>query len=207
MDSCRANVSPETQAFLAAVFGNPDPADTAEFVAAILGEDSFAPRVNFRESARVGGDLATGGPADDWLCTIGVEEAKKAADEWKSSQTWDTTKNAKLLRKSMEMDHTVFGPGEEPHHLVQSTDPRAAEGRALLDKYHIDLNGAENGIKLTRRVHQTSGLQRTEAIHDLNDRLQRAAEGAKSWNSARWRIMQQLGRTRRDINAGRFPCP
>ena len=77
----------------------------------------------------------------------------------------------------MERDHTVFGPGEEPHHLVQSTDPRAAEGRALLDEYHIDLNGAENGLKLTRRIHQTRGLQRTEAIRGVTDRLRKAAKG------------------------------
>ena len=41
--------------------------------------------------------------------------------------------------------------------------------RTLLDKYHIDLNGAENGLKLTRRIHQTSGLQREKAIRDVTD--------------------------------------
>ena len=154
-----------------------------------------------------GADLTTGGSTDGGLFTIGVEEAKKEADKWKSTQTWDTAKNAKILRKSMERDHAVFGPGEEPHHLVQGTDPRAADARALLDKYHIDVNGAENGIKLTRRIHQTSGLQRDKAINDLTDRLRQAAKGAKSWEAARDRIMKELGRIRRDIIAGRFPCP
>ena len=178
MDSYGPSVSPDSRAFVAAILGKPDPADNAAFVAAILGENSadVARRPHFRPSADAWRRLTTGGSTDDWPFTIGVEEAKKAADKWKSSQTWDTTKNAKILRKSMERDHTVFGPGEEPHHIVQSTDPRAADGRALLDKYHIDLNGAENGMKLTRRIHQTSGLQR-----DRGDprRHRQAAEGGE----------------------------
>jgi uncharacterized coiled-coil DUF342 family protein len=107
----------------------------------------------------------------------------------------------------MERDHVHFGSGEEPHHIVQGTDPRAADARALLDKYHIDLNGAENGLKLTRSIHQTSGLQRAEAIRAVTARLRRALEGAKSWEAARDRILKELGRIRRDIKAGRFPCP
>jgi hypothetical protein len=136
MDSYRENVSSETQAFLAAVIGNSDAADTAEFVAVVLGECSgdMARRRHFLPSAHASGRCMADGAADDRLLTTGVEEAKKAADKWKSTQTWDTAGNAKILRKSMERDHTVFGPGEEPHHLVQSTDPRAADARALLDK-------------------------------------------------------------------------
>jgi hypothetical protein len=209
MDSYGPSVSPDSRAFVAAILGEPDPADTAAFVAAILGESSAdaARRPHFRPIADAWGRLTTGGSADDWPFTIGVEEAKKAADKWKSSQTWDTAKNAKILRKSMERDHSVFGSGEEPHHIVQGTDSRAAVARALLDKYHIDLNGAENGLKLTRRIHQTRGLQRGEAIEAVAARLRRAAKGAKSWEAARDRIMKELGRIRRDINAGKFPCP
>ena len=182
MDSFRPSVSPDSRAFVAAILGEPDPADYAAFVAALLGENSgdAARRSSFRPSAHAWGDLATGGSTDHWPFTIGVEEAKKAADKWKSTQTWDTTKNAKILRKSMERDHTCFEPGEEPHHIVQGTDPRAAKARALLDKYHIDLNGAENGLKLTRRIHQTSGLQREKAIHDVTDRLRKAAQGPEA---------------------------
>ena len=76
-----------------------------------------------------------------------------------------------------------------------------------MDKYHIDLNGAENGLKLTRRVHQTSGLQREKAIRDVTTRLREAAEGGKSWEAARDAVMKEMGRIRRDINAGGFPCP
>jgi hypothetical protein len=154
-----------------------------------------------------GGDGRPAGRPTTGRLRSGVEEAKKAADKWKSSQTWDTSKNAKILRKSMERDHVVFGAGEEPHHLVQSTDPRAAAARALLDKYHIDLNGAENGIKLTRNIHQTSGLQRQKAIEDLTDRLRKAAKDAKSWEAGRDAVMKEMGRIRRDINAGRLSCP
>ena len=126
MDSYGPSVSPATGAFVAAILGEPDPADTAAFVAAILGENSadVARQPDFRPNADARGRLTTGGSTDDWPFTIEVEEAKKAADKWKSTQTWDTTKNAKILRKSMERDHVAFGAGEEPHHLVQSTNPR-----------------------------------------------------------------------------------
>jgi hypothetical protein len=202
-------MSPETRAFVAAIRDEPDPDEYAAFLAAILSEDSgdAARRPHFRPSAHAWGDLTTGGSTGDPLFSIGVEEAKKAADKWKSSQTWDTARNAKILRKSMERDHVRFGPGEEPHHIVQGTDRRAADAQALLDKYHIDVNGAENGLKLTRRIHQTRGLQRTKAIRDVTERLRRAAKRAKSWEAARDAVMKELGRIRRDIIAGRFPCP
>jgi len=209
MDSYRPSVSPEARAFVTAILGEPDPDEHVAFLAAILGKDSgdVARRPHFRPSAHAWGRSTMGGSTDGGLFTIWVEEAKKEADKWKSTQTWDTARNARILRKSMERDHAVFGPGEEPHHIVQGTDPRAAGARALLDKYHIDVNGAENGLRLTRRIHQTSGLQRDRAIKDLTDRLRGAAQGAKSWESARDAVMKELGRIRRDIVAGRFPCP
>jgi hypothetical protein len=105
----------------------------------------------------------------------------------------------------MVRDHTRFGPGEEAHHIVQSTDLRAEDARELLDKYHIDVNGAENGIKLTRLMHQRSGLQTDKAIKAVADRLQEAADSAKSWNAARWAVMEELGEIRHDILKKRFP--
>ena len=107
----------------------------------------------------------------------------------------------------MERDHAVFGPGEEPHHIVQGTDPRAANARALLDKYHINVNGAENGLKLTRRIHQTSGLQRGKAIDDVDRQAAAGGEGREELGGREGRVMKELGRIRRDIVAGRFPCP
>jgi hypothetical protein len=225
MDSYRPSVSPESRAFAAAILGEPDPDEVAAFARRLLGEpdpydcETFleailgegsghaALRPHSPPGAHAWGGLTTGGLTDDRLFTIGVEEARRESDKWKSSQTWDTTKNAKILRKSMERDHSYFGPGEEPHHIVQGTDPRAADGRALLDRYHIDLNGAENGIKLTRQIHQTRGLQRRKAIEAVTARLRRAAGAAKTWEAARDSIMIELGRIRRDIKAGRFPCP
>ena len=225
MDSYRPSVSPESRAFAAAILGEPDPDEVAAFARRLLGEpdpydcETFleailgegsghaALRPHSPPGAHAWGGLTTGGLTDDRLFTIGVEEARRESDKWKSSQTWNTTTNAKILRKSMERDHSYFGPGEEPHHIVQGTDPRAADGRALLDRYHIDLNGAENGIKLTRQIHQTRGLQRRKAIEAVTARLRRAAGAAKTWEAARDSIMIELGRIRRDIKAGRFPCP
>ena len=208
MDSCPPGISPETRAFAAAILGKSDPADVAAFVRTLLGEpdpDDYAATIG--EGSHAWGDLTTDGSTDDWMFTIGVEEAKKATDDWKSTQTGDTSKNAKILRKSMERDHTVFGHGELPHHMVQGKDIRAAAARAMLDKYHIDINGAENGIKLTRRIHETRGLQRGQAIEAVTARLRRALEGAKSWEAGRDSLMKELGKIRRDILAGRFPCP
>ena len=182
MDSYGPSVSPATGAFVAAILGEPDPADNAAFVAAILGESSadVVRWPHFRPSADAWGRLTTGGSTEDWPFPIGVEEAKKAADKWKSTPTWDTTQNAKILRKSMERDHTVFGAGEESHHIVQSTNPRAAAARALLDKYPYRPQRQENGLKLTRRIHQTSGLQRGKAIDNVTDRLRQAAKGPRA---------------------------
>ena len=59
MDGYGPSVSPATGAFLAAILGEPDPADNAAFVAAILGESSadVACRPHFRPSAPMpGGD-------------------------------------------------------------------------------------------------------------------------------------------------------
>ncbi len=225
MDSSRPSASPETRARLWRRFSASRTLPTSPRSSARCSASRTRPtarlfsrpflartraarrRPHFRPSSPGLGDLAMGGSTDGRMFAIGVEEARKEADKWKSTQTWDTAGNAKILRKSMERDHVVFGPGEQPHHLVQGADRRAAESRALLDKYHIDINGAENGIKLTRRIHQTSGLQRTKAIKDLTARLRQALRGAKSWEAGRDSIMKELGRTRRDINAGDFPCP
>jgi len=225
MDSSPPSVSPESRALAAAILGEPDPDevaafarrllgkpapdDCAAFLEAILGEGwgHAALRPRSRPGAHAWGGLTTGGLTNDPLFTIGVEEARRESDKWKSSQTWDTAKNAKILRKSMERDHVVFGPGEQPHHLVQGADRRAAESRALLDKYHIDLNGAENGLKLTRQIHQTRGLQQTKAIRAVTARLLRAASRAKSWEAARDRVMEEMGKIRHEIKRGTFPCP
>ena len=209
MGSSGPSGSPEAGAFVGAILGKPDADDNGAFLAAILRENSgdAACRPHSQPGAPACGDLMMGGSTGDWLRTIGVEEGKKPARQWQSSQTGDTDENARILRKAMERDHTRFGPGDQAHHVVQSTDSRAQEARDLLDEYHIDVNGAENGIKLTRLIHQTSGFQREQAILDVTDRLRKAARRGKSWNAARWAVMEELGEIRRDIRAGRFPCP
>ena len=139
----------------------------------------------------------------------GADEAKKGPDvgKWKSSQTGNGSRNAKILRKNMEAKGVHFKPGEQPHHIVQSTDPRAQTARELLDKYHIDVNSAENGLKLPSRVHQTSGFQQTKAINAVTSRLGEAARGAKDWGAARRSVLSELSKLKQAIASGKFPCP
>jgi hypothetical protein len=69
----------------------------------------------------------------------------KRRPAWKSSNTGDTSSNSRLLRKNMAGQ---LKDGEDAHHIVQSTHPRASASRDLLDKYQIDVNSAENGVGL-----------------------------------------------------------
>lgn len=96
MGSSGPSGSPEAGAFLGAFLGKPDPDDSAAFLAAILHENAegAACRPHSQPGAPACGDLTMGGSTDDWLWTIGVEEAKKSARPWQSTQTWDTDENA-----------------------------------------------------------------------------------------------------------------
>ena len=107
----------------------------------------------------------------------------------------------------MEDNGVHFKPGEQPHHIVQSTDPRAQTARELLDKYQIDINSSENGLKVTHQVHQTSGFQQDKAIKAVTGRLEKAARGAKNLAAARQKVLGELSKLKQAIASGKFPCP
>jgi hypothetical protein len=126
----------------------------------------------------------------------GADDAKKAPDaaKWRSTQTGDTGKNAKILRGNMEQKGIRFSEGEQPHHIVH-------------DKYHVDINSAENGLKVTRRVHETSGFQKSEAIKAVTKRLEKAARSTKDWDAARRKVISELSNIKQAIASGKLPCP
>jgi len=107
----------------------------------------------------------------------------------------------------MEKANFIFKQGEQAHHIVQSTDSRAAAARELLDYYHIDINSASNGVKLTEQAHRAQGLQKTQAIRLVTRRLEAAAEGAKNWDAARLAVLRQLSNFRVAIAHGKFFVP
>ena len=111
------------------------------------------------------------------------------------------------MRKNLEKGGTHFEKGEQAHHIVQSTDPRAKVARDLLDKYHIDINSADNGLKLTRQVHQTSGLQQTKTIDAVTKNLKDAADSAKDWGAARAKVLDALSKIKTGIANGKRLCP
>ncbi|MCM1237041.1 MAG: AHH domain-containing protein [Ruminococcus flavefaciens] len=57
--------------------------------------------------------------------------------------------NSKLLRKNLiEAGIEVPNYPNAAHHIVAGNSPKAAEARAILQKYNIDINSASNGVFL-----------------------------------------------------------
>ncbi|MFN7841227.1 MAG: RHS repeat-associated core domain-containing protein, partial [Pirellula sp.] len=125
---------------------------------------------------------------------------------WESSNLWDTSKNSALLRKNM--GDTVKS-GEDAHHIVQSTHPRAAASRKLFDKYQIDINDAVNGVGLkpygTKPAHHGHGLHSHAGIDEVNRRLEDAVRGSPDWATGRQRVLDELAKLKGEIAGGTFP--
>ena len=85
-----------------------------------------------------------------------LEAGRKA---WNSTNIGTTKGNAELLRKSMG---NVFKAGDHAHHIIPGLNKYSEEARKLLDRYHIDINDAINGVALLPDEHFKRGLH-TEA--------------------------------------------
>ncbi len=100
-------------------------------------------------------------------------------------------------------------PGEDAHHIVASTHERAAEARAILDKYHIDINDAANGVGLKstgdRPAHHGNGLHSHDGIDKVGDRIKAAINGIDDWATARQAVLDELSRIRSAILNTTFP--
>ncbi|HEU4406811.1 MAG TPA: toxin TcdB middle/N-terminal domain-containing protein [Polyangiaceae bacterium] len=114
-----------------------------------------------------------------------------------STQTKDTGKNAAILRKNMAAQGETFAAGDNAHHVVASTHPRARAARNILDKYQVDINSAANGVKLPGHLHHGHGLHSNKGIDAVTSRLS-AATSAKD-------VEAILGRIQQEILSGKFP--
>lgn len=125
---------------------------------------------------------------------------------WKSSQTFDTSKNSALLRKNLG---SAVNAGEDAHHIVASTHGRATDARKLLDKYQIDINDAANGVSLkptgAKPAHHGTGLHSYAGIDAVTDRLRSAVKGVDDWATGRQRVLDALADIRQQILNGTFP--
>jgi hypothetical protein len=92
---------------------------------------------------------------------------------------------------------------------VQSTHPRAAESRGVLDKYQIDINAAENGVGLKpsgdRPAHHGQGLHSFNGIDAVTARLKNATQGITDWAKGRETVLNELSKIKKEILAGTFP--
>ncbi len=107
------------------------------------------------------------------------------------------------------------GSGQAAHHIVPGTHTRAAPGRAILDRYQIDINAAENGVSLVGgrgapqnvlpRHHRGSVLHTHDGIDAVNNRLRDAVRGIDDWATGRQAVLDELARIRQGILNGTFP--
>jgi len=119
---------------------------------------------------------------------------------FESTQTWDTTANARILRGNMR-DGDVLGrimePGDQAHHLVPSTKTLAQPARDVLDAAKIDINSQSNGLWLKPEVHYTTY---TNAYSEAVNRVLAFAE-----SGGRDQVLAALREIARGILAGTFP--
>lgn len=85
----------------------------------------------------------------------------------------ETSRHAKQLRNNLESTGHAFKEGDEAHHLIPSTHPKAERARQILKKYDIDINDPMNGLPLSPDLH--SGLHTNKYMDAITEAL-RAAE-------------------------------
>jgi hypothetical protein len=115
-----------------------------------------------------------------------------------------TRRNAsRVLAQSMENAGTARPPGTAAHHIVAFGDDRAADARAILDSFGIDINDASNGVFLPcRKTCQAQGMWHpslhTETYHaEVFTRLRQATTPEEA--------MEILDAIREELLIGTFP--
>ena len=106
--------------------------------------------------------------------------------------------NAKILRGNMEAAGTKFKQGDA-HHIVPSGHPKASQAREILKKHGIDVNSADNGVKLSQTQHLSTGLHKHASIWKVTEKLLKADEkGPKAVE----KVLQNIAK---NILRGKFP--
>jgi hypothetical protein len=119
---------------------------------------------------------------------------------FRSTQQWDTTRNAELLKRSMAKRGLKPSSTEEVHHIVPSTHREGEQAREILDRYGIDINAADNGVILPKSRHHGRGLHSDGTIREITRLLQQAEQSGQ-----RERIIERLRSLAEEIKAGQFP--
>ena len=95
-----------------------------------------------------------------------------APGHFTSTQAFNTGTNRDRLRASLLKAGKKTNPSDHAHHIVPGLLEKGQDARDLLDKYHIDINGAENGVFLTFAQHiKKDGLHSGRAIDAVTRRL------------------------------------
>jgi len=109
------------------------------------------------------------------------------------------------LGQNMEDQGTTRPAETAAHHIVAHSSPKAAAGRAVLNRFGVGINDAENGVFLPRNVNSAnpngvavhSTLHTDEYYQSVNDVL----GGAQS----RQDVLDGLGHIRNQLLNGAFP--
>ncbi|MER7485675.1 DUF6531 domain-containing protein [Streptomyces sp. NPDC126497] len=123
--------------------------------------------------------------------------------------------NAELLAKNLAREGRAKGPGQAAAHLVPSGMKRnkAADTRALLERYGVDVNDAVNGIPLGHPrphnfTHRKKFLLRLNAqLTDLTETMTEAGYGARAIRSALRRELRSIGQQVEKELVGGQPGP
>jgi hypothetical protein len=126
----------------------------------------------------------------------------KPSPGFRSSQRWDTSANARILRENLEKAGVKLRPGDQAHHIVPGTHREAERARQLLDEYGIDINSAENGAVLSKNMHYGNGLHSDAGIQLVTERLIDAAR-----RGGRSGILDELRAIADAIHRGAFRVP
>ena len=130
-----------------------------------------------------------------------ASELQALTEEFESTQTWDTTRNARILRANIR-DGDVLGrlgnPGDHAHHIVPSTDRLAQSARDILDAVRIDINSKSNGLWLRATMHYDTY---SPAYVEMVNRLIQDAYAA----GGREAVIDALKNIAQAILAGVFP--
>lgn len=126
--------------------------------------------VNKRVCACTEGFVASG-------LTCVKEPEKCDPAKWKASDK--NTQTGTGSGNAAKLDQNLPGAGVV-HHIVFSTWTAGERGklsvqsRAILDKFCIDINAKENGVRLTPEMHNRTGLHTTEGARRVNEELKAA---------------------------------
>ena len=98
-----------------------------------------------------------------------------------------------LLNEKNDFFTGTDGKPAEAHHIVQKGREGwegAADSRAMLKHYEIDINNPDNGVFLSKKAH--GKVHTKEYTADVYRRLRQAEKSAKSFDDARRRIQMEL---------------